>query len=701
MKPIIIVGGVLQIKAADGSKQRKFDIVAYDGGKLNLGNFDLPVVVDIATTDFNGVIPLLIDHDTDTESTLGQVVSVEAAGGEIHIRGIVTGESPKAKQVLAQADNKHRFHASIGVRDGQVREVGPGQTITANGKVQTGPLYLVSHGRLNEVSVVGLGGSNGTKVNLAAAAASMKGNAMSFEEWCASMGIDPATATEAGRALLEGAYKHAMGGEESPNVAAMAEEKPVEEKPVTAAHGVPSFLKGHKKPLGNDTSEIDHAGAMHRLRLSAAEEIERVNEISKITRDNITIQAAAVKNGWSVDYTELQVRRARDKQAPSNALGQSSELDSTMIEAALCATAGLANVEAAFGQQVVESARKQYRKGLSLQEVLAVSARQKGWHGDSVRSDLEGALRAAFPPRNSVQASFGTVSLPGILSNTANKFLMEGFNSVEDSWRRIAAIGSVTNYQQQSKYRLTGGFTFEEVGPAGEIRMGTIGEETLTNQAKIFAKMFAITERDMVNDDLGAFTTVPRGIGRGGALGLNEGFWKEFLADHGTFFTTGRKNYTSGGSSALSIDSLTTVEKMFLEQVDADGNPLALSPALLLVPPALNVTASTLMRSAEVRNTTASTKEPTINPHQGKFDVVYSTYLNNAKIGNASNTGWYMLASPSDMAMIEVVFLNGQQTPTVEQADADFNTLGIQMRGTFRYGIKKQDYRAAVKSNGA
>ena len=31
--------------------------------------------------------------------------------------------------------------------------------------------------------------------------------------------------------------------------------------------------------------------------------------------------------------------------------------------------------------------------------------------------------------------------------------------------------------------------------------------------------------------------------------------------------------------------------------------------------------------------------------------------------------------------MIEVVFLNGQESPTIETAEADFQALGLQMRG--------------------
>jgi hypothetical protein len=54
-----------------------------------------------------------------------------------------------------------------------------------------------------------------------------------------------------------------------------------------------------------------------------------------------------------------------------------------------------------------------------------------------------------------------------------------------------------------------------------------------------------------------------------------------------------------------------------------------------------------------------------------------------------------------DLAAIEVAFLKGVEVPTVETADADFNTLGIQMRGYHDFGVTKQDYRAGVKSKGA
>ena len=47
-----------------------------------------------------------------------------------------------------------------------------------------------------------------------------------------------------------------------------------------------------------------------------------------------------------------------------------------------------------------------------------------------------------------------------------------------------------------------------------------------------------------------------------------------------------------------------------------------------------------------------------------------------------------------------MVFLNGQESPTIESTDADFSTLGIQLRGYHDFGVAKQDPRAAVKAAG-
>jgi hypothetical protein len=57
-----------------------------------------------------------------------------------------------------------------------------------------------------------------------------------------------------------------------------------------------------------------------------------------------------------------------------------------------------------------------------------------GYTGRNFR-DSRAVLQSAFG--QSLEAEFSTVDIGGILSNVANKFLLEGFFSVERTWRNI------------------------------------------------------------------------------------------------------------------------------------------------------------------------------------------------------------------------------------------------------------------------
>jgi len=144
------------------------------------------------------------------------------------------------------------------------------------------------------------------------------------------------------------------------------------------------------------------------------------------------------------------------------------------------------------------------------------------------------------------------------------------------------------------------------------------------------------------------------------------------------------------------------VEK-FRKQTDSDSKPLSATPKFLLVPPEEEVTADELFVSTNNNTGGAATtdKVPNRNTFAGKYEPLVSAYLSNSAMSGYSTTAWYLLADPMDIPVIEVAFLNGNQSPIVESADVDFSTLGTQMRGYFDFGVTKQDYRGGVKSKGA
>src|SRR5262249_53089983 len=152
--------------------------------------------------------------------------------------------------------------------------------------------------------------------------------------------------------------------------------------------------------------------------------------------------------------------------------------------------------------------------------------------------------------------------------NVANKFLLEGFYSVEGAWRNISAIRNVTDFKTITSYRLIGKDQYEQIAPGGQLKSGTLGNETYTNKADTYGLMHTIDRRDIINDDLGAITLVPRKLGRGSGLKINDVFWTVFL-NNSAFFTVGNKNYLSGTDTVLSVDGLSKAEVAFLDQVDS------------------------------------------------------------------------------------------------------------------------------------
>ena len=62
-----------------------------------------------------------------------------------------------------------------------------------------------------------------------------------------------------------------------------------------------------------------------------------------------------------------------------------------------------------------------------------------------------------------------------------------GFFSVErvggGGWRSICAVRNVNDFKTVTSYRLVGKDQYEIVAPGGELKQGTLGEETYTNKA--------------------------------------------------------------------------------------------------------------------------------------------------------------------------------------------------------------------------
>jgi phage major head subunit gpT-like protein len=656
----------------------QFKMVAYTGGLMRIEGFPHPVVVDLEGLGIDRQdIPVRLDHNS--RQGVGHTQRVAVENGSLIAEGLVSRDTSWARDVIRSGQNGFPWQASIGAAVIDAQFIPNGQNVTVNGRTFDGPIHIVRKATLKEISFVDNGADSSTSARIAANSkeqshmtpGSQDTPTTTHEQPTATTVADPAPATP-------------------PTI-----ETPKHEAPPTPP-ARPATLAARATVDVSDAPRHDDQNPMMQMRHQIAVETRRIQAIRSVCDNkHPDLEAQAIEEGWDVTKTELHVLRASRPQVPMamQSSGAQRPNNPQVFEAVALMASGLpgSRVQALYAEPVLEAADK--LRGIGVQEFCEMAS---GQQLPRFRRDATGWLQAAF----------STASLPGVLSNIANKMLLEGYNYVEDAWRRIAKIASVNDFKEHTRYRMTGSFKFQQVGPDGEIKHGQLDEQQFGQKADTHGIMFALTRQMIINDDLGAFTDIPRQIGMGAAEAIAEAVWALWLSnpnqsDGKAFFHADHNNYSEGADTALSIDGLTAAEILFAQQVKPNGKPLGIMPSLLLVPPGLKVAAEMLMKSLLLNETTTTNKpKPSTNPHAGKFDVVSSVYLSNTSFANASNKAWYLLADPNRLSAIEVAFLNGVDRPTVEKTDADFSTLGVQFRGYIDFGVREQDHRGAVKLKG-
>ncbi len=643
-------GEDVTIEAADGdgSSLVKFKMLAYTGGLMNPG-WGYPVVVDIKGMKIvDKKVPIRLQHDVDRG--LGHTETVRKDNYQVRAEGVFSRQNVHSAEIIQSSKDGYPWQSSVGLSVNKHEFIESGKKLRANNQVFEGPVYVVRESVLNEISFVERGADRETSASVAA---QLKENQMSD------------TPKEGDGTKVE------------------ADAQTTPETPET--------VEASNTPSVADTIKAE--------REERAAEALRVGEINKLAASHPEIAAEAIVQGWDADRVKEKVEladlRASRTNVP-NIHATDKELSGSVLEAALAMGTSMAttDLEASYDEKTLEAASKRYGSGIGLQETLLEAAQANGYSGRGIRDNLPRIMRFAFQGQNDLEASWSNTSISGVLSNIANKSLLAGYNSVDQSWRGVAASSPVNDFKTHTRYRMTGDGTFRKVGAGGNIEHGDMSEQSFTNSADTYARMLAITREQIINDDLGALSAVPRKLGRDGAKSFNTIFWDEFV-DNASFFTAGRNNLETGGGSALGIAGMQGAVQAFMDQTDPDGDPLGSTPAIVLVPSSLDFEASQLINSAEIRSG-ESGQYGLHNKYAGQFRQVTSPYL-----AANSTTAWYLLADPNDLPTIEAVFLYGRDVPMVDQAEADFSTLGIQMRGIFDFGVAKQDYRGGVKNAGA
>lgn len=300
-----------------------------------------------------------------------------------------------------------------------------------------------------------------------------------------------------------------------------------------------------------------------------------------------------------------------------------------------------------------------------------------------------------------VLATQTTSDFPVLLENTLHKMVLAGYRLTPFTWTRFCATGSLADYRPHNRYHLSSFSDLKPVTEAGEYENGVLGDgakETIKGTRK--GRILQITPEVLVNDDVGAFSRIAVVLGQAAGRTIEKDVYALFamngaagptMSDGNPLFHSSHGNIAAVGA-APTVDSWDAARQQLGSQMDVGGNDyIDISPAIWLGPLSIG-TKARLVNVAEY-NPDVTSKFAVPNTSRGMVrDVIDTPRL--------SGTAWYLFAEPAMEPVIEVAFLNGVQTPSLEQ-ETNFRTDGLSWKVVHKYGVGAVGYRGAIKNAGA
>lgn len=753
--------GLARIQAATGEGESEklptFSGNAYTGIPMKPEGYIVPIICDLNGFELpSQTQPVLRQHNHN--EIAGHTNSIEITSQGVMIAGVFSGEKQHTDKVTVPAKNGFPWQLSIGADPKETSFLEAGETATVNGQEVTGPMVISHRTLLGEISFVPLGADGQTSATVTAT----RGKIMNFKAALKTINagkystdqVDAMSEEEAKAAL-----KECMKAEGEPDgdeaKAKAADDAKDEDEGKKAEASAKRAIDANRKLYADESRRVASIQAAAR---------EHGVSVLTVNGKEVNFEAHAIEAGWTVDKAKYEAIKAGRPGAgvgsPNFYSPSTPQVTEQVLEAAVLQAARhefrlgdddfyqdtngerttrrisariqkdtQRQLKARYDDKTEQAAHDLFKGRIGLQQVLVEAARSNGYRGgDNIRDggDIERVFRASNwnTETPSIRADgASTASIANVLANVQNKFLLQGYLFVEQAWREVSGIRPVKDFKPTKTINLFGDFKFDAVSESGELKNANLQDQAFANQADQYGKIMTIGRKSIINDDLGALTTVPMLMGRGSALKLNDLFWTTWLdtnqkddggstafwaATHTIANQKANGNYISGATTALSSTSLQTAKQTFDKQIDPNGYPLGIEAEILLYSVENDKTAWELCNSQQIvmaglASTSSGTLQPSGNRWVGKYKPVMSRYLSNANFTGYSTTAWYLLANPGIMPTIEACFLNGVDVPTVQQAGPDyqFNNLGISIRGVFDFGVTVQNFRGGVKSAGA
>ena len=333
--------------------------------------------------------------------------------------------------------------------------------------------------------------------------------------------------------------------------------------------------------------------------------------------------------------------------------------------------------------QLTDAAR-QFR-GMTLMELARESLGEAGVNTRGMSRD-EVATRALH----------STSDFPEILAAVTNKTLRQAYEAYPRTFLAFCRQVLATDFKAMHRVQMGEAPQLLKVNESGEFKRGTIGESKESYRIETYGRVVGITRQVLINDDLDAFTRIPAMYGNSIAQLESDVVWdivtgNPAMADNKALFHADHKNL-EGTGAVLSVDAVGKGRTAMAKQTGLDKKTvLNIRPAFLIVPAALELKAEQMVAQnivpVETQNVVPQSIR-TLSP------------IAEPRLDTASDTAWYLAASPNQIDTIEYAYLEGQQGAYIETRNG-FDVDGVEIKCRLDFGAKAIDWRGLYKNPGA
>ena len=624
-------------------------------------------------------LPIVDSHNDKTvRNVFGSIRNISIEGDQL-IGDPDFASDAESQIVRTRFDEGHLTDFSIDAVILERQLVPQGQSYTTtSGQVIEGPAEIVTKWEPHNASICATGADPNSTVRRSADREGVSRMDESLMATLKGLGVpegmsDPSAiiAFLAGKLSGEsesedspmGEVENMAGDYKKPEDEAQRAEAPAEEKPVDTQEEIKAEVERRLK-----ADKVRRQTILNHCKLA---KLERSFADSLIEDETVTVEIA-----------QERIIRAMAQQPLGAVTGSNlrvTESEQDKFEAA--AKAGF--TQRCFQGNITKTQAQKaegdlHFKGLGVYRLAEACVRRMGIDPEKhSKSEVARMAMGHKPTLDRVKRAVGdayhtTGSFQNILFDGLNNTLRAAYDEAPYTWSFwVRQRQSVEDFKDIHATQLSEFQNLEVVPEGKEYPEKKMSDRRKTYNIDKFGANFSVTWETIVNDNLDALSRIPTMQGTAARRTQEKLVYDTFLSnpvmpDGVALFSASHasgRNITAVSPAAPSEATLDEGFELMSKQVGLNGSLLNLVPSVLLVPQKYSATALRITNSLSFAQ---SNGNEGISSLYGVNGVRPLQVVTTALLDNNNTTNWYLIASSSLVDTAEIVFLQGEESPVLE-----------------------------------